>query len=40
MADYKLPREIILVDTMPEEPPIWRRPTGLTAADLMMESKD
>jgi long-chain acyl-CoA synthetase len=40
MADYKLPREIILVDKMPDEAPLWRRPTGLTAADLMMESKE
>jgi long-chain acyl-CoA synthetase len=40
MADYKLPREIILVDIIPEEPPLWRRPTGLTAADLLMESKE
>jgi long-chain acyl-CoA synthetase len=40
MADYKLPREIVLVDKIPTELPLWRRPTGLTAADLMMENKD
>jgi len=40
MADYKLPREIVLVDKMPDEAPLWRRPAGLTAADIMMESKE
>jgi long-chain acyl-CoA synthetase len=40
MADYKLPREIVLVDKIPAELPLWRRPTDLTAADLMMENKD
>jgi long-chain acyl-CoA synthetase len=40
MADYKLPKEVILVDKIPDELPLWRRPTGLTAADLLMEGKD
>jgi hypothetical protein len=40
MADYKLPREIVLVDTIPDNMPLWRRPTGLTATDLLMESRE
>jgi len=40
MADYKLPREITIVDVMPEELPNWRRPTNITASDLMLEGKD
>ncbi len=34
MADYKLPREIEFVATMPEEIPLWRRPAGAEIADL------
>ena len=40
MADYKLPREIVFVDKIPSEIPLWRRPQNLTAADLMLEGKD
>jgi long-chain acyl-CoA synthetase len=40
MADYKLPREIIFVDKMPDDVPLWRRPANLTVADLMLEGKD
>lgn len=34
MADYKLPREIEFVETMPEEIPLWRRPASAEIADL------
>lgn len=34
MADYKLPREIEFVKDMPEEIPLWRRPSGAAIADL------
>jgi long-chain acyl-CoA synthetase len=37
MADYKLPREVEFVDTMPEEIPLWRRPANLELADLTAE---
>jgi long-chain acyl-CoA synthetase len=37
MADYKLPREIVFVDAMPEIIPIWRRPERLEAVDLTIE---
>jgi len=40
MADYKLPREILLVNEIPGDLPLWRRPTNLTAANLLMERKD
>ena len=40
MADYKLPREIVFVDKMPDDVPLWRRPANLTVADLMLEGKD
>jgi long-chain acyl-CoA synthetase len=34
MADYKMPREIEFVATMPEQIPLWRRPAGAEIADL------
>jgi long-chain acyl-CoA synthetase len=37
LADYKLPREIEFVDTMPEKIPLWRRPERLEVADLKPE---
>jgi long-chain acyl-CoA synthetase len=37
MADYKLPREIAFVDTIPEVIPNWTRPKGLELADLTPE---
>jgi long-chain acyl-CoA synthetase len=37
MADYKLPREIQFVDTMPEVIPLWRRPENVDAAELILE---
>jgi long-chain acyl-CoA synthetase len=40
MADYKIPKEVILVEKLPGEPPIWRRPQNLTAANLVLEGKD
>ncbi len=40
MADYKLPREVVLVAQMPDKMPLWRRPRNLVAADLMLEGKD
>jgi long-chain acyl-CoA synthetase len=36
MADYKLPREIEFVETMPAEIPLWRRPRSAEIADLML----
>ncbi len=39
MADYKLPREIIIVDEMPEEIPNWKRPRD-KEKDLTPEGKD
>ena len=40
MADYKLPREISFVETMPAMIPIWRRPPSFEAADLKLEGSD
>lgn len=40
MADYKLPREIVFVDELPEDVPLWRRPQNLAASDLILEGKD
>ncbi len=37
MADYKLPREVVFVEVMPEAVPLWRRPVGLEAADISLE---
>jgi acyl-CoA synthetase (AMP-forming)/AMP-acid ligase II len=37
MADYKLPREIQFVDTMPEVIPLWRRPENVDAAEVILE---
>jgi len=37
LADYKLPREIAFVETMPEVIPLWRRPESLETADLKLE---
>jgi len=37
MADYKLPREIEFVDTIPAEIPGWTRPQSLKAADIRLE---
>jgi long-chain acyl-CoA synthetase len=36
MADYKLPREIEFVETMPKEIPLWRRPKSTEIADLTL----
>ncbi len=36
MADYKLPREIQFVDTMPEVIPLWRRPENTITTDFML----
>jgi long-chain acyl-CoA synthetase len=36
LADYKLPREIEFVATMPEEIPLWRRPASAEIADLTL----
>lgn len=38
MADYKLPREIVFVDVMPVEIPLWRRPQSYEVADLKLET--
>jgi long-chain acyl-CoA synthetase len=40
MADYKLPKEIVLMEKMPDDAPLWRRPENLTADDLTLEGKD
>jgi len=37
LADYKLPREVVFVDVMPEAVPLWRRSPGLEAADISLE---
>jgi long-chain acyl-CoA synthetase len=37
MADYKLPREVAFVKTMPEVIPLWKRPQNLELADLTAE---
>jgi long-chain acyl-CoA synthetase len=37
MADYKLPREIEFVDTMPAEIPLWKRPESLESVDISLE---
>ena len=39
MADYKLPREIVFVDAVPESVPNWRRPAGTEVPDLTQEGK-
>ncbi len=36
MADYKLPREIEFVATLPQEVPLWRRPADPPIADLTL----
>jgi fatty-acyl-CoA synthase len=40
MADYKLPRDVVFVDVMPAEIPMWRRPQSFEAADLKLEGSD
>ncbi len=37
MADYKLPREIEFVDSIPVEIPNWKRPESMQAADIRLE---
>ncbi|OGO44120.1 MAG: hypothetical protein A2Z05_00420 [Chloroflexi bacterium RBG_16_60_22] len=37
MADYKLPREIVFTDVMPEVIPNWRRPAGRAVGELRIE---
>jgi len=37
LADYKLPRDIEFVDTMPETIPLWRRSESPEAPDLKLE---
>ncbi|MCJ7604889.1 MAG: AMP-binding protein, partial [Dehalococcoidales bacterium] len=37
MADYKLPREVVLVDIIPDEVPVWKRPSGHETADITLE---
>ena len=39
MADYKLPREIVIVDEMPSEIPNWKRPRDKETADATPEGK-
>lgn len=40
MADYKIPKEIVFADEIPEDLPRWKRPQNVAAADLIMEGKD
>jgi long-chain acyl-CoA synthetase len=37
MADYKLPREVEFVETIPESVPLWKRPARVEMADLTAE---
>jgi long-chain acyl-CoA synthetase len=37
MADYKLPKEIDIVDTLPAKTPLWRRLPNLEPADIKLE---
>jgi hypothetical protein len=37
MADYKLPKEIVFVEKLPEVTPIWRRQPYLEAAEISLE---
>jgi long-chain acyl-CoA synthetase len=37
MADYKMPREVEFVETVPEVIPLWKRPSNLKLADLTAE---
>jgi long-chain acyl-CoA synthetase len=39
MADYKIPKEVILVDVIPDPLPLWRRPQNASAADLVMDKE-
>jgi long-chain acyl-CoA synthetase len=39
MADYKIPKEVLLVDAIPEDLPLWRRPTNTSPADLVMDKE-
>jgi long-chain acyl-CoA synthetase len=34
MADYKIPKEVVIVEKLPEKLPLWRRPQNVSAADL------
>ena len=40
MADYKLPREIVFTENMPEVIPNWKRPKRLAASELKLEGID
>ena len=37
MADYKLPKEISIVDSLPATTPLWRRQLNLELADIKLE---
>jgi long-chain acyl-CoA synthetase len=37
MADYKLPKEIIITDKLPALTPLWRRQTDIESADIRLE---
>ena len=37
MADYKLPKEISIVDSLPAVTPLWRRQQNLELADIRLE---
>jgi long-chain acyl-CoA synthetase len=37
MADYKLPKEISIIDTLPAETTLWRRQANLDLADIKLE---
>lgn len=37
MADYKLPREVEIVETLPDEVPVWKRPRGQEADGITPE---
>jgi long-chain acyl-CoA synthetase len=39
MADYKIPKEVFLVDEIPNDLPQWRRPANTSAADLVMDKE-
>jgi len=37
MADYKLPKEIIITDSLPAATPLWRRQPNLESTDIKLE---
>ena len=40
MADYKIPKEVSIIEVIPDDLPLWRRPQNITPTDLTMEAKD